>query len=43
MAVGLRPGVGLLEGAACEFVLGALLAFVALWAGRLHSRCGACC
>ncbi|KAL4420859.1 hypothetical protein ABPG77_002818 [Micractinium sp. CCAP 211/92] len=37
MAEGLRPSVGLLEGAACEFVLGSLLAFVVLWAGQLRS------
>ncbi|KAL4424377.1 hypothetical protein ABPG75_001678 [Micractinium tetrahymenae] len=37
MAVGLRPNVGLLAGAACEFVLGALLAFIVLWAGQLRS------
>lgn len=39
MAVGLRPDVSILEGAACEFVLGAVLAFVVLWAGQLRSRC----
>lgn len=39
MAEGLRPSVGLLEGAACEFVLGSLLAFFVLWAGQLRSRC----
>jgi glycerol uptake facilitator-like aquaporin len=37
MAVGLRPGVTLLEGAACEFILGSLLAFVVLLAGQLKS------
>jgi len=38
MAVGLRSGVPLMDGAACEFVLGALLAFVVFWAGELQSR-----
>lgn len=37
MAVGLRPGVTLLEGVACEFILGSLLAFVVLLAGQLKS------
>jgi hypothetical protein len=36
-ALGLRPGTGLLGGAACEFVLGALLAFVVLWSAQLRS------
>lgn len=37
MALGLRSGVGLLDGAACEFVLGLLLAFAVLWSGQLQS------
>ncbi|KAL4859000.1 Aquaporin SIP1-1 [Chlorella vulgaris] len=37
MAVGLRPGVGLLAGAACEFTLGAILSFVVLWSGQLKN------
>lgn len=39
LAVGLRPGVDVFEGAAAEFVLGLLLAFVVLVAGDLRSRC----
>ena len=35
--MGLRPGVGLLEGCACEFVLGSLLAFVVLLSAQSRS------
>ncbi|PSC68029.1 aquaporin SIP1-2 [Micractinium conductrix] len=37
MGIGLRPGMGLLDGAACEFALGAVLAWVVLWSGTLCS------
>jgi hypothetical protein len=39
MAIGLRPGVNMLEGATCEFVLGALLAFTVLWSSQFKSGC----
>ena len=38
MAVGLRPDVDIFEGAACEFVLGLLLAFTISYSGELKSR-----
>ncbi|GAB4823247.1 hypothetical protein N2152v2_010293 [Parachlorella kessleri] len=38
MAVGLRPDVDVFEGAACEFVLGLLLAFTISYSGELKSR-----
>lgn len=37
-AVGVRPGITLLDGAACEFVLGSLLAFIVLYSGTLKNR-----
>ena len=37
LAIGLRPGVALLSGAACEAVLSALLAFAVLASGNLRS------
>jgi hypothetical protein len=37
-AIGVRAGSGLMEGAACEFVLGSLLTFVVLYAGEFKSR-----
>jgi hypothetical protein len=38
MAVGLRPDVDIFEGAACEFVLGLLLAFIVTLSTHFKSR-----
>ena len=34
----MRPGYGLLDGAACEFVLGLLITFIVLVCNELKSR-----
>lgn len=38
LAQGVRPGYGLLDGAACEFVLGLLITFIVLVCNELKSR-----